>query len=89
MFRLVLFDPQGPGCGRGCGAGDARAGLEGSARVRRAGPLGTWIYAIARNTCLMELRKRRPMVSFDDPDSHEAQRGRGEHRNRTGERPRA
>ena len=35
--------------------------------------LGTWIYAIARNTCLMELRKRRPMVSFDDPDSHEAQ----------------
>lgn len=35
--------------------------------------LGTWIYAIARNTCLMELRKRRPMVSFDDPDSREAQ----------------
>jgi RNA polymerase sigma-70 factor, ECF subfamily len=35
--------------------------------------LGTWIYAIARNTCLMELRKRRKMVSFDDPDSHEAQ----------------
>ena len=35
--------------------------------------LGTWIYAIARNTCLMELRKRRPTVSFDDPDSHEAQ----------------
>lgn len=34
--------------------------------------LGTWIYAIARNTSLMELRKRRPMVSFDDPDSHEA-----------------
>jgi RNA polymerase sigma-70 factor (ECF subfamily) len=35
--------------------------------------LGTWIYAITRNTCLMELRKRRPMVSFDDPDSTEAQ----------------
>lgn len=35
--------------------------------------LGTWIYAITRNTCLMELRKRRPSVSFDDPDSHEAQ----------------
>ncbi|HEX9208485.1 MAG TPA: sigma-70 family RNA polymerase sigma factor [Steroidobacteraceae bacterium] len=35
--------------------------------------LGTWIYAIARNTCLMELRRRRPTVSFDDPDSHEAQ----------------
>lgn len=34
--------------------------------------LGTWIYAITRNTCLMELRKRRPTVSFDDPDSHEA-----------------
>lgn len=35
--------------------------------------LGTWIYAITRNTCLMELRRRRPMVSFDDPDSAEAQ----------------
>jgi RNA polymerase sigma-70 factor (ECF subfamily) len=35
--------------------------------------LGTWIYAITRNTCLMELRRRRPTVSFDDPDSHEAQ----------------
>jgi RNA polymerase sigma-70 factor (ECF subfamily) len=34
--------------------------------------LGTWIYAIARNCCLMELRKRRPTVSFDDPDSLEA-----------------
>ncbi len=36
--------------------------------------LGTWIYAITRNTCLMELRRRRPTVSFDDPDSDEAQR---------------
>jgi RNA polymerase sigma-70 factor (ECF subfamily) len=35
--------------------------------------LGTWIYAITRNTCLMELRKRRPTVSFDDPGSGEAQ----------------
>jgi RNA polymerase sigma-70 factor (ECF subfamily) len=35
--------------------------------------LGTWIYTITRNTCLMELRKRRPTVSFDDPDSLEAQ----------------
>ena len=35
--------------------------------------LGTWIYAITRNTCLMELRRRRPTVSFDDPDSTEAQ----------------
>jgi RNA polymerase sigma-70 factor (ECF subfamily) len=34
--------------------------------------LGTWIYAITRNTCLMELRKRKPTVSFDDPDSDEA-----------------
>jgi RNA polymerase sigma-70 factor, ECF subfamily len=36
--------------------------------------LGTWIYAITRNTCLMELRRRRPTVSFDDPDSDEAHR---------------
>lgn len=35
--------------------------------------LGTWIYAITRNTCLMELRRRKPTVSFDDPDSQEAQ----------------
>ncbi len=34
--------------------------------------LGTWIYAITRNTCLMELRRRKPTVSFDDPDSDEA-----------------
>jgi RNA polymerase sigma-70 factor (ECF subfamily) len=36
--------------------------------------LGTWIYAITRNTCLMELRRRRPTVSLDDPDSDEAHR---------------
>ncbi len=45
----------------------ALPGFDGRAR------LGTWIYAIARNTCLMELRRRRPTVSFDDPDSVEAQ----------------
>jgi len=45
----------------------ALPGFDGRAR------LGTWIYAIARNTCLMELRRRRPTVSFDDPDSAEAQ----------------
>lgn len=38
--------------------------------------LGTWIYAITRNTCLMELRKRKPTVSFDDPDSDEAHHAR-------------
>ena len=35
--------------------------------------LGTWIYAIARNTCLMDLRRRRPTVSLDDPDAPDAQ----------------
>jgi RNA polymerase sigma-70 factor (ECF subfamily) len=35
--------------------------------------LGTWIYAIARNTSLMELRRRRPTVSLDDPYCAEAQ----------------
>jgi len=34
--------------------------------------LGTWIYAITRNTCLMEIRKRKPTVSLDDPDADEA-----------------
>lgn len=45
----------------------ALPGFDGRARV------GTWIYAIARNTCLMELRRRRPTVSIDDPDAPEAQ----------------
>ena len=45
----------------------ALSGFDGRAQ------LGTWIYAITRNTCLMELRRRKPTVSFDDPDSHEAQ----------------
>ena len=35
--------------------------------------LGTWIHAITRNTCLMEIRRRRPTVSLDDPDADEAQ----------------
>jgi RNA polymerase sigma-70 factor (ECF subfamily) len=48
-------------------------GLEGPAGIRRPRGAGTWIYAIARNCCLMELRKRRPTVSFADPDSTEAQ----------------
>jgi len=30
--------------------------------------LGTWIYAITRNTCLMDLRRRRASMSLDDPD---------------------
>lgn len=30
--------------------------------------LSTWIYAISRNACLSELRKRRPQVSIDDDD---------------------
>lgn len=28
--------------------------------------LSTWIYAITRNACLSELRKRRPQISLDD-----------------------
>jgi RNA polymerase sigma-70 factor (ECF subfamily) len=30
--------------------------------------LSTWIYAISRNACLSELRKRRPQVSIDDDE---------------------
>lgn len=33
--------------------------------------LGTWIYAITRNTALMALRRRRPLVSLDDADGSE------------------
>lgn len=34
--------------------------------------LSTWIYAISRNACLSEIRKRRPVVSLDadDDDYH-------------------
>lgn len=31
--------------------------------------LSTWIYAISRNACISQLRKRRPQVSLDDPDA--------------------
>lgn len=36
--------------------------------------LSTWIYTIARNTCLTELKKRaaRPTVSIDEPESEAA-----------------
>jgi RNA polymerase sigma-70 factor (ECF subfamily) len=30
--------------------------------------LSTWIYAISKNACLSELRKRRPQVSIDQDD---------------------
>lgn len=30
--------------------------------------VSTWIYAIARNACLSELRKKRPSVSIDDDE---------------------
>ena len=30
--------------------------------------LSTWIYAISRNACLSELRKKRPQISIDDDD---------------------
>lgn len=36
--------------------------------------LGTWIYAIARNTALMELRRRRRLVSLDDSEGSEGAR---------------
>lgn len=55
------------------------AAQEAFVRIWRALPrfdgraaLGTWIYAITRNTCLMELRRRRPTVSLDDPESPDA-----------------
>lgn len=31
--------------------------------------LSTWIYAIARNACLSQLRKKRVHLSLDEPDS--------------------
>lgn len=31
--------------------------------------LSTWIYAISRNACLSQLRKRRPQLSLEDPDA--------------------
>src|SRR5687767_9340264 len=35
--------------------------------------LSTWIYAISRNACLSQIRKRRPQVSLDDPDAQHDQ----------------
>lgn len=35
--------------------------------------LSTWIYAVARNGCLSELRKRRPQVSLDDDEQYHAE----------------
>lgn len=36
--------------------------------------LSTWIYAIAKNACLSEIRKRRPVVSLDgDADDYDAE----------------
>lgn len=29
--------------------------------------LSTWLYAISRNACLSQIRKRRPQVSLEDP----------------------
>ncbi len=61
----------------------ALAGFDGRAA------LGTWIYAIARNTCLMELRKRKPDGLARRSGLTRSAEGRDEHRNRTRERPRA
>lgn len=35
--------------------------------------VSTWIYAISRNACLSELRKKRPSVSIDDEDGYQPQ----------------
>jgi RNA polymerase sigma-70 factor (ECF subfamily) len=35
--------------------------------------LSTWIYAISRNGCLTELRKKRPQVSIDDDEEYRAE----------------
>jgi RNA polymerase sigma-70 factor, ECF subfamily len=37
----------------------------------RKSALSTWIYAITRNACLSEIRKRRPSVSLDATDDDE------------------
>jgi len=33
--------------------------------------IGTWVYAIARNACLSELRRRRPEVPLDPPGAED------------------
>jgi RNA polymerase sigma-70 factor (ECF subfamily) len=35
--------------------------------------LSTWIYAISKNACLSEMRKRRPVVSIDDDAEYDAE----------------
>lgn len=35
--------------------------------------LSTWIYAISKNACLSELRKRRPLVSMDADDEFDGE----------------
>lgn len=35
--------------------------------------ISTWIYAITKNGCLSELRKKRPLVSIDDDDEYNAE----------------
>ena len=35
--------------------------------------LSTWIYAITKNSCLSELRKKRPTVSMDENDTYDAE----------------
>jgi len=35
--------------------------------------LSTWIYAIAKNSCLSELRKKRPLVSIDNDAEYDAE----------------
>ena len=39
--------------------------------------LSTWLYTIARNTCLTELKRRsaRPTLSLDEPETHDALEG--------------
>jgi len=34
--------------------------------------LSTWIYAISKNACLSELRKRRPQVSLDSDEEEQS-----------------
>lgn len=39
--------------------------------------LSTWIYAISKNACLSELRKRRPLVSLDGDEEEQSAEVRG------------
>jgi len=51
--------------------------------------LGTWIYAITRNTCLMELRRRRAYGVLRRPGLDRGPARGGEHRLRAPRGPRA